>query len=194
MEKYFLKAIPLSDNRAFKAEMYADIAILKLVEKDNSSAFEYAKTALDTDPSSGFANLVFAKSAMFDKTTLDANLAKVRLSLFKAIFLSPKKAEAQYWQGKFEFITKNYDQAVRSYGNALKLIDGDNSLNAGNRATLRSDINLDIAVAYYLNNDKKNASVYVNEAFRYNPVKVAYILQNNEQLKELLTMLPASNK
>ncbi len=103
-EKYFLKTIPLSDSRAFKAEMYANLSTLKLVGQENKQAFEYAKTALDTDPSSEMAHLVFAKSAMSEKSVLEANWEKVRLSLFKAIFLAPTKAEAQYWQGKFEFI------------------------------------------------------------------------------------------
>ena len=188
-EKYFLKTIPLSDSRAFKAEMYADLSTLKLVQQENKQAFEYAKMALDTDPSSEMAHLVFAKSAMADKSTLEANWEKVRTSLFKAIFLAPTKAEAQYWQGKFEFIGGKYDRAIRDFGNALKLLPGDNSLNADSRAVLRSDINLDLAVAYYLKKDNKNADRYISEAFGGNPVKVMYVLEKNEELKELLTML-----
>ncbi len=188
-EKYFLKTIPLSDSRAFKAEMYANLSTLKLVGQENKQAFEYAKTALDTDPSSEMAHLVFAKSAMSEKSVLEANWEKVRLSLFKAIFLAPTKAEAQYWQGKFEFIGGKYDQAVKSYGNALRLLPGDNSLNADSRAVLRSDINLDLAVAYYLKKDNKNADRYISEAFGGNPVKVMYVLEKNEELKGLLAML-----
>ena len=188
-EEYFLKTIPLSDSRAFKAEMYADLATLKLVQQDNSKAFEFAKMALQTDPSSEMAHLVFAKSAMAEKSVLESNLEKVRLSLFKAIFLAPVKAEPQYWQGKFEFIGGNYDQAIRSYGNALRLIDGDNSLNTDSRTVLRSDINFDLAVVYYLKKDNKNANRYISEAFGGNPVKVMYVLEKNTQLKGLLAML-----
>lgn len=188
-EEYFLKTIPLSDSRTFKAEMYADLATLKLVQQDNAKAFEFAKMALQTDPSSEMSHLVFAKSAMAERSVLEANLEKVRLSLFKAIFLAPAKAEPQYWQGKFEFIERNYDQAIRSYGNALRLIGGDNSLNTGSRNALRSDVNLDMAVAYYLKKDNKNADRYISEAFGGNPVKVMYVLEGNAQLKGLLAML-----
>ena len=83
----------------------------------------------------------------------------------------------------------NYDQAIRSYGNALRLIDGDNSLNTDSRTVLRSDINFDLAVVYYLKKDNKNANRYISEAFGGNPVKVMYVLEKSTQLKGLLAML-----
>lgn len=188
-ETYFLKAIPLSDSRAFKAEMYADLANLKLVQSNNAQAFEYAKLAVSADSSSEMAHLAFAKSAMAEKSVLEANWEAVKTSLFKAIFLAPAKTEPQYWQGKLELIGGKTDMAIRSYGNALKLIDGDNSLNTDSRRVLRSDINFDTAVAYYLKNDKGNANRFLKESFSDNPVKVMYVLEKSEQLKELLAML-----
>ena len=188
-EKYLLKAMPLSESRAFKAELYADLANVKLAERDNAGAFEYASKAVTADPSSALAYLAFAKSAMVDKATFAKNWDKVKESLFKAIVLAPKKAEPQHWQGKLEFIAGMTDQAIISYMNALKLLDGDNSLNVNTRKNLRSDINFDIAVAYLLKNDKPRAEVYIKDAFIDNPVKVTYMLQHSEQLKELRVML-----
>ncbi len=188
-EKYFLKTIAISESRAFKAEIYADLANLKLVQRENAQALKYAKMALEADSSSETAHLAFAKSAMAEKGVLEAYWKEVRLSLFRAIFLAPTKAEPQYWQGKFEFIGGRYDQAIRSYGNALKLLAGDNSLNTGSRTALKSDIDFDIAVAYYLKNDKESANQFLRESFSNNPVKVMYVLEKSEKLQDLLAML-----
>lgn len=188
-EKYFLKTIAISESRAFKAEIYADLANLKLVQRENAQALKYAKMALEADSSSEMAHLAFAKSAMAEKGVLEAYWKEVRLSLFRAIFLAPTKAEPQYWQGKLEFIGGRYDQAIRSYRNALKLLPKDNSLNADSRRVLESDINFDIAVAYYLKNDKENAYQFLRESFSGNPVKVMYVLEKSERLQDLLAML-----
>jgi tetratricopeptide (TPR) repeat protein len=191
-EEYFLKTIPLSDSKAFKAEMYSDLAVLKLSQGNSDQAFEYAKMALNTDPSSEMAHLNFAKSAMSKKEILEANWEKVRESLFKAIMLAPRKAEAQYWQGKFEFIGGNHDLALKSYQTALSFLVVDNSLNDAGRTVLKADIFLDEALIYSLKNDVIYKS-YIREAYKLNPAKIFYIVDNDPTLKKLRTALIEGN-
>lgn len=191
-EEYFLKTIPLSDSKAFKAEMYSDLATLKLAQGSTTQAFEYAQKALDTDPSSEVAHIVFAKSAMADKDLLKANFEKVRESLFKAIFLAPRKAAAQYWQGKFDFIGGNYDIALKSYQTALSFLSIDNSLNDSSRMVLKADILFDEAMIYLLKKDIRYKS-YIREAYKSNPAKIFYIVDSDPSLKELRTALIEGN-
>ena len=191
-EEYFLKTIPLSDSKAFKAEMYADLSTLRLAQGDSGQSLEYAQKALETDSSSEMSHIVFAKSAMADKATLETNWEKIRESLFKAIFLAPRKAEAQYLQGKFNFIGGNYDLALKSYDTALSFLSVDNSLNDSGRAVLKADILLDEALIYLLKNDIRYKS-YIREAYKSNPAKVFYVVDNDPALKELRTALIEGN-
>lgn len=191
-EEYFLKAAPLSDSRAFKAEMYANLSTLNLAQGKTESAFEYSQKALESDPSSEMAHLVFAKSAMADKATLEANWEKVRESLFKSIMLAPRKAEAQYWQGKFNFIGGNYDLALKSYETALSFLSVDNTLNASGRAMLKADILLEEALVYYLKKDIRYKS-YIREAYNINPAKIFFTVDNDPALKGLRTALIEGN-
>ncbi|OGM92463.1 hypothetical protein A2372_00240 [Candidatus Wolfebacteria bacterium RIFOXYB1_FULL_54_12] len=187
-ETYFLKAIDAYEGGAFRSEMYANLSNLKLVVSDDEKAWEYAKLAVDADPSSEMAYLAFVKSAMAQEDRLRAEWENVRANLFRAILLAPVKAEPQYLQGKFEFISGDYVQAIRSFNVALSLLDGDNSLNAAGRNTLRGDIYLDMATGYYLLKDTENAKKYVDEAIRTNPIKIAYILQG-EQFKDIYSLI-----
>lgn len=191
-EEYFLKAIPLSSSNAFKAEIYADLSNLKLAQADAKKALEYAQMALDADSSGEIAHLAFAKSAMADRDTLNANWEKVRESLFKAIMLAPKKAESQYWQGKFVFIGGQYDLALKSYETALSLLGVDNSLNTRGRAMLKADILLEESLIYYLKKDVRYKS-YIREAYKINPAKIFFTVDNDPALKDLRTALIEGN-
>ncbi|GEM_PF-2966945 len=191
-ENYFLRALPFADSKAFRAEIYAMLSNGRLSQQDSQKAVEYAELAISADPSNENGYVAYAKSVMPDKELFAKNIAEVNEYLLKAIFLSPRNAEAQYWEGKFNFSTGNYTYAINSYQTALALIPNDYSLDAQGKSYLKADIYFDEAIVYMFKNDEKYKS-YIKEAFKYNPTKVFYILDNDPSLKKLRTALIESN-
>jgi len=183
-EVYFLKALPLVSSKAFKAELYANVSTAQYLQKNPTKAVEYANLAIEIDPSNELGYLAYARAVISDKDLLEKNLAKVEEYLIKAIFLAPTKAETQYWYGKLDFVTKRYDLAIKSYDTARLFIPKDNTLTKEGRDALMGDVLFDEAVVYFINNDQKY-KIFLSEAFKYDPVKTIYVLDNDPALKKM---------
>ena len=191
-EEYYLKVLPMTDSKVFKAEIYSNLSVSRFTQNDTAKAIEYANLAIETDPSNELGYLAYARTAISDKTLLQDNLSKVEEYLFKTIFLAPRKAEAQYLQGKFDAIIGNYDAALKSYATARKIVQYDNSVSPAAKDGFKADVLFDEAVTYYLLKDTRYKS-YIREAFKFNPVKVFSRLDKETQYNDLRTALIEGN-
>ena len=191
-EEYFLKAMPLADSEAFKAELYANLSNARYLQNDLPKALEYADLAMQTDPSNELGYIAYAKAAVSDKNLLQNNLSQVQESLLKAMFLAPRKAESQYWMGKFYFALGKYDVALKFYDTARGLIGQDNTLSKSGGDVLMSGALFDESTIYLLKGDNKYTS-YIKEAFKYDPVKTFYLLDKNPALKKMQVALVEGN-
>lgn len=185
-EEYFLKALPLSASKRFKAELYANLSNARYLQSDLPKAVEYAEQAVKTDPSGKSGYIVYAKATISDKNLLQKNAKKVEEYLVKAIFLAPRSAEPQYWMGKLDASFGKYDLAIASYDTAAKFLMKDNTVGVQAKASLMSDIFFDESVSYFLKKDRKYKEFF-REAFRLNPTKTLFRVRENPALKEMMT-------
>lgn len=186
------KVISSAETKPFAAKFYADLSGTKLSQGDAPKAIEFADLAIQTDPSGDAGYLAYAKAAISDKEFLQKNLSRVEDSLFKAIFLSPRKAEPQYWQGKLDFVKGNYDLAIKSFQTARSLVPADDSLNKTGKDILTADILFDESIAYFLKKDDRYKS-YIREAYKYNPDKIFSLVNSDPALKKVRTALIEGN-
>lgn len=191
-EGYFLKALSITDSKAFRAELYANLSQARYLQKDFTKAIEYAGSAIKIDPSNELGYLAYSKAALLNKDFLQKNAPTVEEYLVKSIFLAPGKAEPQYLMGKFDFVFGKPDLAIISYDTARKYIPNDISLNKYGRNALMSDVLFDEAVVYVSKNDPKYKSFLI-EAFRYNPTKIAYTLDNSPDLRKKMVGVILNN-
>lgn len=184
-EEYFIKALKFSKDKKMKAELYADLSGTRYLQNDLQKAVEYAELAVKNDPSSVKGYIAYSKAVISDKNLLQENANKAEGYLVKAIFLSPRNAEPQYWMGKLDVVFGKYDIAIKSYDSASALLVKDTNMSVSAKASLMSDIFFDEAVVYFAKKDDKYKG-YFREAFRLNPTKTLYRVRDNSALKAMM--------
>jgi len=177
---YFEKAIAAAASNALKAEGHYALSTIAYQEGKIDESRAHGEQAIAVDPKSDWGYISVLRAMIIKPIPGDD--VKANKYIFTAVQLNPTRAFTRFLYGQIAHRAGNTDQAVASYGDALRLINtgADHTLSKAAKSILRSDIYSYLALAYQTDGKIEEATAAINSAFQGNPVKIAYLVEHAE--------------
>lgn len=179
-KSYLTKAAQSAASGAALADAEYAMSVILYQEGEFADARTHAEAAIKANPESDVGYVGVLRTIVVGPKSGDTE--KAQEYIWKAIQLNPTRALTRMLSGQLAQIAGNIDQAVASYGDAIRLINtgADTSLSPGAKMTMRSEVYSYLALAYQTNGQTTEAASTIKSAFQMDPIKVTYLVLNTD--------------
>ena len=179
---YFNAALSASGSKRLRAEIHYAMSTLEYQKGIENVAVSrtHAEAAIAEDKESDFGYLGVLRAMIVSPKEGDDK--KAGEYIWKALQLNPSRALTRTLQGQIAHRGGNTAQAIASYIDALQIIytRTDPTLSQGASLVLASDTYSYLALAYYAEGKKDEATEAITKALKTNPLKIAYLIENSK--------------